>query len=98
MTSRIQQVPVMDGQTFDIQTKNPSEGLNACNTIYNFYAVNQEGKYEPKGKFRLKRSSETSLKGMILAPQGKEIKMTAMVQLKLVIINLHSKLYFSSHY
>lgn len=60
----------MEGETFDIQTKNPSAGLNACNTIYNFYAVNRNGKFETNGKFNIKRSSEDSLNGMILAPQG----------------------------
>ncbi|KAI9261008.1 hypothetical protein EDC94DRAFT_610544 [Helicostylum pulchrum] len=63
-------VPVLEGETFDIQTKNPSIGLNACNTIYNFYAVNRSGKFEANGKFRIKRSSEDSLNGMILAPQA----------------------------
>ncbi|GAA5815984.1 hypothetical protein MFLAVUS_009503 [Mucor flavus] len=63
-------VPVMEGEIFDIQTKNPSVGLNACNTIYNFYAVNRNGKFEANGKFSIKRSSENSLNGMILAPQA----------------------------
>lgn len=52
-------------------TEAVSEGLNACSTIYNFYTVNQEGKYEPRGKFNLERSSNTVLSGMILAPQRK---------------------------
>jgi hypothetical protein len=65
----------MDGQTFDIQTKNPSVGINACNTIYNVYAVNKQGRYEPEGKFTLKRNSEKSLDGMVLAPQGNKVAM-----------------------
>lgn len=60
-----------NGQTFDIQTKNPSIKINACNTIYNFYAVNNQGHYEPNGNFTLKRNTEKPLNGMILAPQGK---------------------------
>lgn len=65
----------MEGEIFDIQTKNPSIGLSACNTIYNFYAVNRDGKFEANGKFSIKRSSEDSLSGMILAPQGKKINL-----------------------
>ncbi|KAG2200441.1 hypothetical protein INT47_011421 [Mucor saturninus] len=63
-------IPVTDGQTFDIQTKNPSIKINACNTIYNFYAVDKQGRYEPEGNFTLKRSTEKPLSGMILAPQA----------------------------
>lgn len=63
-------MPVIDGETFDVSTRNPSAGLNSCNTIYNFYAVNKEGVYIPEGKFTLKRSSHESLSGMVLAPQG----------------------------
>ncbi|EPB84391.1 hypothetical protein HMPREF1544_08828 [Mucor circinelloides 1006PhL] len=63
-------IPVLDGETFDIKTRNPSAGLNACNTIYNFYAVNPQGVYIPSGKFTLKRSSHESLAGMVLAPQA----------------------------
>ncbi|CEP11884.1 hypothetical protein [Parasitella parasitica] len=63
-------IPVMDGETLEIKTRNPSAGLNACNTIYNFYAVNHQGVYIPNGKFTLKRSSHESLSGMVLAPQA----------------------------
>ncbi|GAN09996.1 hypothetical protein MAM1_0311d09530 [Mucor ambiguus] len=63
-------IPVLDGETFDIKTRNPSAGLNACNTVFNFYAVNLQGIYVPNGKFTLRRSSHESLAGMVLAPQA----------------------------
>ncbi|KAL9536959.1 hypothetical protein MBANPS3_012214 [Mucor bainieri] len=63
-------IPVLEGETFDIKTRNPSAGLNACNTLFNFYAVNTQGIYVPNGKFTLKRSSHESLAGMVLAPQA----------------------------
>ncbi|KAF1795989.1 hypothetical protein FB192DRAFT_1348275 [Mucor lusitanicus] len=63
-------IPVLDGETFDIKTRNPSAGLNACNTVFNFYAVNLQGVYVPNGRFTLKRSSHESLAGMVLAPQA----------------------------
>lgn len=66
--------------TFDIQTKNPSAGINACNSIYNFYAVNKQGRYEPEGKFTLKRNSEKPFRGMVLAPQGKYTRAHIMIK------------------
>jgi hypothetical protein len=55
----------------DIQTKDPSVGLDSCNTIYNFYAVDEKGIYIPNGQFTIQRSSESPFSGMVLAPQGK---------------------------
>ncbi|KAI8365728.1 hypothetical protein BD560DRAFT_401517 [Blakeslea trispora] len=63
-------IPVADGQAIDISTDNPSAGLNACNTVYHFYAVDQEGRYASTGNFTVRRSSKYPLSGMILAPQG----------------------------
>lgn len=60
----------MDQHTFDMKTADPSIGLNACNTIYNFYAIDEAGKYNPEGHFTIKRSTTEPLSGMVLAPQG----------------------------
>jgi hypothetical protein len=60
----------MDGETIEIRTMTPSADLNACNTIYNFYAVDEQGVYTSEGKFTLTRNSKNSLAGMIIAPQG----------------------------
>lgn len=61
---------MVEGETIDIRTPTPSANLNACSTIYNFYAVNREGTYAPEGKFTLTRNSRNPLAGMVIAPQG----------------------------
>ncbi|RCH96636.1 hypothetical protein CU098_001132, partial [Rhizopus stolonifer] len=63
-------VPVLNGQVLDIKTINPSAGLNACNTVYHFYAVDQQGRYMSNGKFVIQRHSKHPFSGMMLAPQA----------------------------
>ncbi|OBZ85959.1 hypothetical protein A0J61_05994 [Choanephora cucurbitarum] len=63
-------IPVVDGQTVNIMTDNPSAGLNACNTVYHFYAVDQKGQFARKGQFVIRRNSKYPFSGMILAPQA----------------------------
>jgi hypothetical protein len=64
-------MPVLSGDTIELDANNPSFGFNPCNTIYNFYPVNKAGLFNPTGEFTLIRRTEKSLAGYTLAPRGK---------------------------
>ncbi|KAI8146473.1 hypothetical protein BJV82DRAFT_703854 [Fennellomyces sp. T-0311] len=63
-------IPVLTGTTITINTNNPSNGFNACRTVYNFFPVRETGTYTSLGEFTLIRQTASQFEGFTLAPQG----------------------------
>ncbi|KAK4510276.1 Transketolase [Mucor velutinosus] len=63
-------IPVKNGATITIDTNNPSAGLNAGNSTYKFYPVDESGNIMPEGTFMLHRKTGGQLQGLVLAPRG----------------------------
>lgn len=63
----------MNGETIVLDTDSPSNGFNACNTIYNIYPVDKHGEYCEHGEVTVIRNTENILGGFILAPNGTHV-------------------------
>ncbi|KAI9495721.1 hypothetical protein BDB00DRAFT_927324 [Zychaea mexicana] len=63
-------IPVLAGSTVEINSNNPSNGFNACKTIYNIYPVNLNGEYSVTGEITFIRNTASQLEGFSLAPQA----------------------------
>ncbi|KAI7883291.1 hypothetical protein K492DRAFT_185236 [Lichtheimia hyalospora FSU 10163] len=63
-------IPVTSGSTITLGSNAPTQGFNSCNTIYNFYAVDENGDYDPDGEFTINRETGSQLEGLVIAPQA----------------------------
>ncbi|KAI8139396.1 hypothetical protein BJV82DRAFT_251015 [Fennellomyces sp. T-0311] len=63
-------IPVSSGQTITLSTANPSLGFYSCNTIYNFYPVDNDGSYNPNATFTIDRVTLGFVEGLVLAPHA----------------------------
>ncbi|KAG2173368.1 hypothetical protein INT44_008720 [Umbelopsis vinacea] len=63
-------VPVFNGETFEISTNQPSQGANSCKLIWNFYPVDESGNYLSTGRFTILRHSGSPFSGVTIAPLG----------------------------
>ncbi|KAI9277328.1 hypothetical protein BC943DRAFT_364290 [Umbelopsis sp. AD052] len=63
-------VPVFNGDTFEIATDQPSEGANSCKLIWNFYPVDESGNYLSTGSFTIIRHTGSPFAGVVIAPLG----------------------------
>ncbi|CEP11621.1 hypothetical protein [Parasitella parasitica] len=66
----VMNIPVLNGDTIEINGNNPSLGFNPCKLIYNFYPVDQFGTFLPEGEFTLIRRTASQFGGFTLAPRG----------------------------
>ncbi|KAL9541298.1 hypothetical protein MBANPS3_009195 [Mucor bainieri] len=66
-------VPVYVGGTFTLSTLDVNKGISPCQSIFNFYAVDQAGMpvSDPNASFTLVRSPGVTIAGTILAPQAR---------------------------
>ncbi|GAN08449.1 hypothetical protein MAM1_0205d07961 [Mucor ambiguus] len=64
-------IPVVNGDTIELDSNNPTLGFNPCKLIYNFYPVDAvTGEYVPDGEFTLIRRTANQFGGFTLAPRG----------------------------
>ncbi|KAG2171652.1 hypothetical protein INT44_008822 [Umbelopsis vinacea] len=63
-------VPVFNGDTFEIATNQPSQGADSCKLIWNFYPVDESGNYLSTGSFTIIRHTGSPFAGVVFAPLG----------------------------
>lgn len=68
VTQSHDQVPVTSGDTITLRTNAPTHGFNSCNTIYNFYPVDENGNFDPDGEITIHRETGSQFEGLVIAP------------------------------
>ncbi|KAL9549220.1 hypothetical protein MBANPS3_005303 [Mucor bainieri] len=63
-------VPVLNGDTIEFNTNNPTLGFNPCRLIINVFPVDSSGNFLPDGEFTLIRRTANQLGAFTLAPRG----------------------------
>ncbi|EPB82022.1 hypothetical protein HMPREF1544_11226, partial [Mucor circinelloides 1006PhL] len=62
-------IPIDSGSTFTLKGNNPTNGLDPCRTIFNFYPADSNGAYS-SGDITLKRNTGSNFGGFSLAPEA----------------------------
>ncbi|KAK4517287.1 tRNA (guanine-N(7)-)-methyltransferase non-catalytic subunit TRM82 [Mucor velutinosus] len=62
-------IPIDSGSTFTLKGNNPTNGLDPCRTVFNFYPSDASGAYR-SGDITLKRNTGSNFGGFSLAPEA----------------------------